>query len=224
MDRRPSAAAPEPQPGVPAAHEGKRRGWLHAFVVEHEERWLFLALYVGLAVTLSLVVTLFWLLVLLAIHGVFEWVRLRATGSPHGRVAQRVVWEVKLDIALILFALALSLYMDQVVGLLGLGAAARVGAATRVGVRAMAWSRGIRAAMLSIDDVAQVGRGLARAGSPRSEKRVAAPRRRRLGAEDWISLSLAAVCVALILAAPWFTGYAYAEIGPRLLEELRPLP
>lgn len=139
---------------------------MYAWILQHDDRWSFIALYVSLAVVLSLWISLFWLVALVAVHFAFECVRQGAAGARGAEVLTLAGWEVKLDVALVFFALALSLYMDVVLGVLGLQAAARAGAAAnaslRAGGRVLAWERAIRGVLLSADDAAQVGRVFAR--------------------------------------------------------------
>jgi len=131
---------------------------LRVWILNHDDSWIFITLYVGLAVVLSLWISLFWLLVVVAGHFVLEWIRQR-----HARdagVLPEVFWELKLDIALILFALVLTLYLEVVFGVLGLQAAGRAGAIARVGARSgsrfAAWERTLRGLLLSADDAAQI--------------------------------------------------------------------
>ena len=50
---------------------------LRDWVLNHDDSWIFIILYVGLAVVLSLWISLFWLLVVVAGHFVLEWIRQR---------------------------------------------------------------------------------------------------------------------------------------------------
>jgi hypothetical protein len=215
-------------------------GTLRAWIIEHDESWLFIAAYVGLAVVLSLVISLFWLLVVVAGHFALEWVR---QGHAHGdRVLARSLWEVKLDIALVIFALALALYMEVILGLVGLQSAARAGTvAMRSGARVAAWERAIRGVVLSADDAAQVARAAAArrarggvgAGAAEATTDAAAgeeagsralPWRRRWKAGDWVAASLGALCLLLILLATQLTHHTPATALQTILHELRPLP
>jgi len=135
---------------------------LRDWIVNHDDSWIFIILYVGLAVVLSLWISLFWLVVVVAGHFVLEWIRqrhLRETG-----VLAEVFWELKLDIALILFSLVLTLYLEVVFGILGLKAAGRAVTIARAGARGgsrfAAWERTLRGLLLSADDAAQIARAL----------------------------------------------------------------
>jgi hypothetical protein len=215
-------------------------GTLRAWIIEHDESWLFIAAYVGLAVVLSLVISLFWLLVVVAGHFALEWVR---QGHAHGdRVLARSLWEIKLDIALVVFALALALYMEVILGLVGLQAIARAGGvAARSGARVAAWERAIRGVVLSADDAAQVARAAAarraRGGAAALEVEVEPvqetegteiggrlPWRRRWGAGDRVAAVLGAACLALILLSTTLTPHTPASALATILHELRPLP
>lgn len=222
----------------------------HAWVVEHDERWLFVALYIGLAVVLSIWISLFWLVVVVAVHALFEWIRQRTKHDSPGRVFLEALWEIKLDLALVFFALALALYMEVILGVLGLQSAARLGAAaragTRTGTRALAWQRAIRGFLLSVDDIAQIARaffrekkrdGLAQADSDtqsmplEGETVSVAPAVE--GVSSWrqpwgwgarISIGLGAVCLVLMVLSPVLTHHTVSSALATLAVELHPYP
>jgi hypothetical protein len=224
------------------------------WIVHHDDSWLFLALYIGLAVVLSIWISLFWLVAVVGVHFAFEWVRQQTLRSGFGNILLEVLWELKLDIALVLFALALSLYMDVVLGIVGLRSAARLAPAAQAGLRSSArfaaWQRVIRGVLLSIDDAAQVARavtvsrsdagaGAAGAEPVESEATAAgaaatpvasipvAPHsgwRGRWSMGDWISAALGAACIVLILLAPSLTEHSFASMTATLATELHPFP
>jgi hypothetical protein len=206
---------------------------LHAWVVKHDDSWLFIAPYIGLAVILSLTISLFWLLVVVAAHAALEWYVHWREHPSVVHTAARVAWEIKLDLALILFALALAVYMDYVMGAAGLSAAARAGArGVQATGRMIAWQRGLRAVLLTLDDAAQVTRA---AISSRHKAAAAAPApetpKRGWGGwaapwtvGDWISIAIGVVCLIALAAAPAATGLAPPEILAKLAAELHPWP
>jgi hypothetical protein len=125
------------------------------FVANHDERWLFVGVYIALAVVLSIVLSLFWLVAVAALHYCLEYLRQAQYHASRRDIATHALWEIKLDLALVLLALAMSLYMDVVLGVLGLQSAARAASVTRL-ARFAAWQRNIRAFILLADDVARV--------------------------------------------------------------------
>jgi hypothetical protein len=133
---------------------------LRDWVRDHDERWSFVVLYLGLAVGLSVFVSLFWLLVVGALHFALECGRQVHFREGRLEVLGHALWEVKLDIGLVLLALTLVLYIDVVLGLLGLQSAARAAAVTRagarIGTRAAAWERNIRTFLLTVDEMARI--------------------------------------------------------------------
>lgn len=137
------------------------------WIVYHDYKWLFVISYVTLAVVLSIAISLFWLVVVVAVHAVLEIIR-QYYQQPNMRlVLLQALWEVKLDIALVLFALALSLYMDAVLGILGIRSVAQLGSgitqgAVRGGARIAAWQRVLRGVLLSLDDLVHVLRAIRR--------------------------------------------------------------
>lgn len=130
------------------------------FIAHHDERWLFVIIYVGLAVVLSVMLSLFWLVAVAGLHLGLEYLRQSERFRTSGDILAHAVWEIRLDLALVLLALAMALYMDVVLGVLGLQSAARATAAARAGARVTriaAWQRNIRAFVLMADDVFRVG-------------------------------------------------------------------
>jgi hypothetical protein len=140
--------APALTPGV--------RDWAR----DHDEKWLFVALYLGLSVGLSIFISLFWLVVVVAAHFALELYRQSSRQATRRDVALHAMWEVKLDVGLVILAFTLVLYIDVVLGLLGVQAASRAAAATRatarIGARAAAWERNIRTFLLTVDEMARV--------------------------------------------------------------------
>jgi hypothetical protein len=150
---------------------------LRDFVAHHDERWLFVALYIGLAVVLSIVLSLFWLVAVAGLHFALECARQAMHRQSRSDVVSHALWEIKLDIALVLIALALSLYMEVFLGILGVQSAARATAASRIGIRAAraaAWQRTIRGAVLIADDIVVAATRLMRRGPKGEAARAAA--------------------------------------------------
>jgi hypothetical protein len=137
-----------------------RPSGLRDWVRDHDERWSFVVLYLGLAVGLSVFVSLFWLLVVGALHFALECGRQAHFREGRLEVLGHALWEVKLDIGLVLLALTLVLYIDVVLGLLGLQSIARAAAVTRagarIGTRAAAWERTIRTLLITVDEMARI--------------------------------------------------------------------
>jgi hypothetical protein len=128
---------------------------VRAWIVEHDQSRVFLVLYIGLAVVLSLWISLFWLVAVVGAHLVLELIRQSHLQIGARRIVLESAWELKLDVALVLFALALSLYMETVLGVVGLQGAARLGSASRAAARFASWERVLRGVALSADDAAQ---------------------------------------------------------------------
>ena len=212
-------------PAMPATDRNALREW----ALNHDDSWLFIAPYIGLAVILSLTISLFWLVVVVGMHAALEWYVHWREHPSAAHTAARVAWEVKLDVALILFALALTVYMEIVMGVAGLSAAARGVQATG---RIVAWQRGLRAMLLTLDDAAQVARAALSSGKKAAVKASAAPPSRS-GWGGWtapwtigdrISLAIGGACLLALLVSPWLTGLAPADIAATLAAELHPWP
>ena len=132
---------------------------LRDFVAHHDERWLFVAVYIGLAVVLSVMLSLFWLVAVAGLHLALEYLRQAQYYRTRTDIITHALWEIRLDVALVLLALAMAVYMDVVLGLLGLQSAARATTAARAGARVTriaAWQRNIRAVVLLADDLFRV--------------------------------------------------------------------
>lgn len=214
----------------PALAHDKLRAWL----LRHDDSKWFTAAYIGGAVVLSIAVSLFWLLAILGVHFALDVARHRLGEAPWRHALLETLWDLKLDIALVFFAFALSLYMDAALGVLGLSAASRIaGAAARSGAKVAAWQRVLRGALLSLDDAAQVGRAAMAAkhkASGAGEPEEAEPAGRwgswsgHYGKGDWIAVAIGFVCGALVVLAPALLGITPGEALGILANELRPLP
>jgi len=218
--------------------------------MEHDDSWLFTILYVGLALVLSIWISLFWLVAVVGVHFLLECVRQRSIARPGSNVPLLAVWEIKLDLSLILFALALTAYMEWILGVAGLGGAARIGAkgAARVG----GWGRAIKATLLSLDDAAQIARlAFTRKSTrtatetppvassahelPEPEVPGDSVRPKSIAIVDpcdvatwsrgdrWV-IGFGAVCLASLLIAPWLTEHTPSSLLLALISELHPYP
>jgi hypothetical protein len=209
-----------------------QRGQIHAWIVNHDESKLFLVLYLTLALVLSVAIGLFWLVALVVVHFAFEHVRSRHEGLTGRAALGRALWNVKLDVALVLFALVLALYLQVVMGVLGLHAVSRAGAlaqaGARGGIRFAAWEKVIRGILLSADDAVQGVRAFAAVRARRTgdaPSRAAEPEPApRLTRGDRFTLGLAAVCTVLILASPWMGHESWQAVVGTLAAELHPFP
>jgi hypothetical protein len=217
-------------------------GGLRQWIMEHDDKWTFIAPYIGLAVVLSIVLSLFWLVVVVGVHFALELIRQWVIKPGWKGVILRSLWELKLDFGLILFGLALALYMDFVLGVAGLGAAGRAGAmaGARVGARVAVLQRVLRGILLSLDDLAQVVRVFTRRKGKTNdigdalEEAIesAQPEPQEVGIGwngpwgkgDYIAVGFGLLCLVLILVSPIITHHTADTALATLLEELHPLP
>jgi hypothetical protein len=134
------------------------------WIRNHDESWLFVVIYIGFAVVLSVWLSLFWLVLMVGVHLLFEVIRHAASQDRWLPLLSIASWEVRVDVALVLLAFAVSLYMDPIMWALGLQSAGRAASATaaasRVGARAVAWQRMVRGVVLGFDDVANAVRAV----------------------------------------------------------------
>jgi len=198
------------------------RRWL----LDHDHRTSFTVAYITLALVLSMAISLFWLVAVVAAHAAIEYWSLGKAGLGRGRV-QFVLWHIKLDIMLVLAALWLGLYIDLLFGVAGLSAAARTGA--QVSARIIAWQRALRGVLLTVDEAALAAKaalsgGHGGSGAPR--RLIEAPRP-WLGPWGWgdrLTVGFIAIFIVLIAAAPLFTHHDYYQVLSLLGEDLHPWP
>ena len=220
---------------------------LHGYILDHDNRWCFILAYITLAVVLAIVINLFYLTLVVAVHGFFEWVKQRRLVEDRIGQITRVLWELKLDVGLVLFGLALEVYMEYALGVVGLGAAARAGAA---GGRFVVLQNILRGTLLSVDDAAQVARMVAAKGGgeegeegtdgallpdPDEEALEAAraianengrpgPWIGEYSLGDKISLGFGLLCLVAIFLAPAITPHDFASVWQAIAEEMHPWP
>lgn len=204
------------------------RGRALAWVAEHDDSWLFIVLYVGLGLVLSMTISLFWLAAVVVAHGVLEWMAMGRRGIRDRRLG-RVLWHLKLDIGLTLVALWLGLYLELLFGLAGLGAAARAGAQTAA--RTIAWQRAIRGVLMTADEAAHVVKAVA---TRNGAKRQAAPApqevdgrppwRRPWSRGDKFAVIFTTTWAVMILLAPVLTDHTVSSTLAALAADLHPWP
>lgn len=202
------------------------------WIREHDDRLSFVILYIGGAIILSIWLNLFWVIVLMLVHFALEIVRGHLLEAR--RPLLHAIWEVKLDIALVLFALVVALYAEHVLAVLGLGQAARAGQAATRGIqfanRFAVIERALRVIVLTMDDVARLFQAAIKFRSRKTapEPQLAAvpggevtePQGLQTG--DVVTLTFGALCLALILLMPTLVGTEPDEVGRMILEEVSP--
>ncbi|NCC22962.1 MAG: hypothetical protein EOM26_10970 [Alphaproteobacteria bacterium] len=211
------------------------------WVKDHDERWSFILLYVGGAVVLSVYANLFWVVMLMLGHfGLEIWrhVIIRVENP-----LLQALWHVKLDIALLLFALVIALYAHLVMAALGLGQAARAGQAVRGAqmlTRFAIIERGLRIFFMTVDDMARIAHivwKLFKKKNGDTAKEMEEARKKlkeeeehihgkeaghKLSKGDLFSLGFGGVCLVLILFAPMITGMGFIGTIEAILSELQP--
>jgi len=148
------------------------------WVKDHDSNKVFLFLYIGLSLVLSIVFGLFWLLLFVFFHFLIEMFANKRRNRSFIWVFFQSIWEVKLDFGLVLFAICLSLYLDFIFGIAGIGVGARAVAQTgktaiqstsrianssgnilQTATRFAGWQRIVRSFLLTIDDFGIAIRG-----------------------------------------------------------------
>jgi len=201
----------------------RSRRWL----LEHDYRASFTVLYITLALVLSMAISMFWLVAVVAAHGVIEYWTLGKRGPADHRLG-RTLWHLKLDIMLVLAALWLGLYIDLLFGIAGLGAAARTGA--QVSARVVAWQRTIRGVLLSVDEAALAARAaLGQKGGtaddmPAQRRQAPLPWRQPWSWGDRLSVASGTLFAILIMLSPLLTDHSVVEALQLLGQDLHPWP
>jgi hypothetical protein len=199
------------------------------WIKEHDDRWSFIVLYIGGAVALSIWLNLFWVIMLMLVHFVLEIAR--GLLLQVRRPLMHALWEVKLDIALVLFALVVALYSEHVMAMLGLGQAARAGQAARglqLATRFAIIERALRIIVLTMDDFARLVQASLKLRNRRNaapaggEAQLAAAVGPAAAAGDMLSLAFGAACLALILLLPSLIGTPADELTVQILHEISP--
>lgn len=177
---------------------------------------------------LTMVLSIFWLVAVVAAHAALEWFALGRQGVRDHR-AGRVLWHLKLDIGLTLVALWLGLYLDTLFGMAGLGAAARAGAQTTA--RFIAWQRTIRGVLMTVDEAAHVVKAVAmrKRGKVSNAPEAAAPDPRPPWRLPWsrgdkFAVFFTLTWAVLILLAPVLTDHTVSSALSVLAADLHPWP
>jgi len=204
----------------------KPNGVIKSWILNHDDSWVFMGSYILLAVTLSIWISLFWLVAVVAVHFVFEWVVQSDIDDRPVGVLARCLWETKLDIALVILALSIGVYMEVILGAAGLSGAARLG--IQGSVRFAGWQNVIRGIILSLDDAAQVARVAMKKGdngdTEDSPFLFWGGWESKWGKGDYFTLSLGLLSIASICLAPNFTDHTYASTLQLILQDLHPWP
>jgi hypothetical protein len=229
----PSAQRAEPLAAPATARRQSVRQWIR----EHDDKWPFVVTYLGASILLSILISLFWLLVVVAVHFLLEVFRQAHSRRGRANVLLHAVWEIKLDIGLAALAFAVALYVDVLFGVLGIQSATRVAAATRIGARAAAWERNLRTFLLSVDEITRVSHAAYMLGVRRKKDATGAAAipaaqpsadvpawSARWGWGDRIGVTLAGSAILLIVLAPLLTSHDVATTLDILLRQLEPFP
>ncbi|MGY6554886.1 MAG: hypothetical protein ACXIUM_10230 [Wenzhouxiangella sp.] len=203
----------------------RRLARLRRWLLEHDHRLSFTVVYISLALVLSMLISMFWLVAVVATHGIIEYWSLSKRGPADYRLG-RTLWHIKLDIALVLAALWLGLYIDLLFGVAGLGAAARSGA--QISARLVAWQRTIRGVLLTVDEAALAAKAAFSSGGgevgPQRRRQAPLPWREAWSWGDILTVGSSALLLTLILLTPVLTDHSTAEALQLLAKDLHPWP
>lgn len=199
-----------------------------AWIINHDDSNVFLVLYISLAVVLSIAISLFWLVVVVLIHFIFEVIKQSEISKGFKGVLLRASWELLLDFGLILFAFVIAVYMDIILGAAGIGAGARAGLQTvsKASARFAGWQRAIRGFFLSIDDLAQLTKFSKGKHDDSADKVI--PKYggwvMKWSVGEKFTVIFTIISFALILLAPFLTAYNFDDVIRIILEDLVPFP
>ncbi|NWF95190.1 MAG: hypothetical protein HXY34_03525 [Candidatus Thorarchaeota archaeon] len=220
---------------------------LREAVLNHDESRKFSIAYILAAVVLSIVISLFWLVAVVAVHFALDMVKNYHDTSSLVQSTKDSAYALKLDISFIFFALAASVYLNVMFGVAGVARSARLSRLPRAGTQvsqalgeeALGFQRVIKGVMMSADDVAQCAKGAARLKSginfnpenplysatgfvAEAQHNPSSDCRRSKG--DIASILLGVICIGLLILAPVLTGIDYLSILEMLADELQPFP
>ncbi len=186
------------------------------WLIEHDEKTLFTILYIGLSVLLSVFVSLFWLLAIVGVHAIIEYTALKHKREK--RIFFELFWHIKLDLALVFFALFLSLYIEAMFGLL----IAKYG--TRF-ASFLAYQNALRGIFMTMDDMARGVKALFTiAKKKQSIPKKETEQERKASILDYLSIALLMVSIVGILLSPYILEIEIAQVVAKLSEELTPFP
>lgn len=222
--------------------------WIHT----HDDCWFFVIAYIGLAVVLSTFISLFWLIAIVIFHGIFELIKFSSNTKNTPLLIKKVLWEIKLDIALIFFSFVIHLYLGFAMGVAGIGGISRAGAgiaragstaaratsatartiqtSARVAPRVVIIQRTLRAGLMMLDEAILVLRGIFFGNKSKKEKKEYKKQEKikkdkKWSFGDWFTVSLGIISIILIFLAPVITEHdTYRLVLLQILEELHPFP
>ncbi|ASB49980.1 hypothetical protein [Alkalitalea saponilacus] len=224
------------------------------WVSQHDNKRLFIVLYIGLSLVLSITISLFWLLFAVLIHFMFELIRQNQIYKKPKHIFLESLWETKLDFALVVFALWLAIYLDFIFGIAGVGALARVGVQSashsgsvaakgaEISVRFATWNRAIRGILLSLDDAGNAAKAIYQSKSSKKDSyesgydanvinsnsdentKVSTSWRNKWNVIDYMAVCLFLLTFVLIVLAPFILNISFAGIISVAMEEFHPLP
>jgi hypothetical protein len=217
------------------------------WIYHHDDRWSFIILYVGGAIILSIIASLFWVVALMVAHFALELIRNSMLRMP--MPVAHSLWEIKLDFGLVLFALVIVLYADVVFAALGIGQAARAAQAVKgaqMATRFGVIQRSLRIFFLVLDDFAKVAltvwqkaRGQKAQNQPKALNNAPASQQsaflndpahkdeeiapwESLSKGDWATLVFCAICLILVMFSPFWTMHGWDGVSSIFIEEMTP--
>lgn len=208
---------------------------IHDWIIEHDDRMSFTLVYVTAAVMLSIFMNLFWVAALMLGHLGLEITRHKIL--DHRYPLLQALWDVKLDIALVLFALVVVLYSEMIFGLLGLGQATRASRAVtgvKLLTRVTIIERAVKVFFLTVDDLSRVTHLLIKSLRRKRPVILDTPLHLqeheehlpdgKISAGDIFALAFGAICIVLIIASAFILPNGLVESLSIIFTELHPFP
>lgn len=198
----------------------------YSWIKSHDDQWWFSMTYIVLALILSIWISIFWLSILVGLHALLEWKALKIRGVNE-HLGMHVFWHLKLDIMLVILALTVGVYLEVIMGALGLGYAVRAG--VQVGSRALALQQIIQGAAVSIDEAALAARALWKSLMKKNkteveEVKITLPWREKWSWGDKMTFVFTGFLIMLILGAPLWTDHTMMTVIESLGQSLNPWP
>ncbi len=119
---------PHAVPGRDGPGPLSQLGPVRTWIVRHDRSLVFATLYITLTIVLSVFISYFWLLAVVALHILLEWLKKGYLGyRPGAHRTAWTLWDTKFDIALVFLALTLLSYTGINAGVAGAQSASRAG-------------------------------------------------------------------------------------------------
>lgn len=223
----------------------KKNRPLPDWLLSHDDKTIFTFAYIGLSIFLSIFFGIFWLFLIVMVHLAMDIIVNISKNITIKRSFILGFWELKLDFSLILFSLTLAVYIDVVLGVLGIGHAARgiaqIGSRThRAGAKAVqvasrtvktgskfaSWQNILESFFLSVDDFFKVVKAFFNKKKLNKPVKIEESTKESPEIEmtfvSFLPILFGLILLLLLLFSPIIMNKSFSEIISVIFEELKP--